>query len=738
MVTMIKHDELISKIETVQGYEEDVRDEGRDSIHFIEKPDGQWEYEIIQKMDKRPRYTFDKTSPVVDQICSDIEQAEFTIRSRPTGDFEDNSKIFDGLIRQIMSHSSGERIIKQASRQNVISGMASWEVVSDYLTSDSFDQDLVIKPIHNALDRVYWDPNSMEEDHSDAKWCVVLTFVEREAYEKMYPKNKNDQGVDEGRETHAYWDKADGVVIGKLYWKEPKNVDLVEMSDGKVYYADDPDFIRLQDEMMMSEITEARRRAVKKDYVYSRLFNGQNWLNDKQETVFCERIPVVTIYGNFNVTENKRIFRGVVTKMKDPQRVYNYATSRQIEEGALSPREKVWMTREQAAGNTSKLATLNQNADPVQFYEHVDGQQPPFKMPANVVNPGLQQIAAQMNNDITESAGMFAASMGDNPNIQSGVALEQLQDKGDNMSQKWFDALEVGINTTGAILVDAIPRVYDSTRTIRILNEDGTHEMQTLYTTAVDQQTGQVVEINNLAAGKYDIYIEMGKDYKSKKRESAQRIIDLATIDPTMLEYSRDLIMDAMDAPGMDLAAERVRQGMLQAGLIPQDQMTEEELQAAQAAAQQPPPEDPNMVLARAEELKGQADVTNAQTKQMETQARMQSDFAKIEMDNQRLQIEREQAILDKQKAEFDAMQKQGDQAIDAQKAKAEVDEKRASTAQKLAAAAKTKAEAEKIAAENDIQKSGVLNILERLQEGNIVPLDDNIRVFNEDTGEIE
>ena len=266
---MIEHQDLISNIEKVQGYEEDVRDEGRDNIHFLEKPDGQWEYEVVQKMDKRPRYTFDKTSPVVDQICSDIEQSEFTIRTRPTGDFEDNSKIYDGLIRQIMSHSQGERIIKQASKQNVISGMASWEVVTGYLTDDSFDQDLMLKPIHNALDRVFWDPNSVEEDHSDAKWCVVLSFVERDAYEKMYPDNKNDHGVDEGRETHAYWDKADGVVIGKLYWKEAKDVDLVEMSDGKVYYGDSQEYQALENEMAMAQIFENRRRTVKKNYVYS-------------------------------------------------------------------------------------------------------------------------------------------------------------------------------------------------------------------------------------------------------------------------------------------------------------------------------------------------------------------------------------------------------------------------------------------------------------------------------------
>ena len=445
----------------------------------------------------------------------------------------------------------------------------------------------------------------------------------------------------------------------------------------------------------------------------------------------------MTIYGNFNITENKRIFRGVVTKMKDPQRVYNYATSRQIEEGALSPREKIWMTREQAAGNTEKLANLNQNADPVQFYEHVDGQAVPFKMQANVINPGLQQIAAQMNNDITESAGMFAASMGDNPNVQSGVALEQLQDKGDNMSQKWFDALEVGINATGRILVDAIPRVYDSTRTVRILNEDGTHEMQTLYTTAVDQETQEVIELNNLAAGKYDLYIEMGKDYKSKQRESAQRIIDLATIDPTMLEYSRDLILEAMDAPGMDLASDRVRQGMLQAGLIPQDQMTEEELAQAQAAAQQPPPEDPNMVLAKAEELKGQADLTNAQTKQMEVQGKMQSDFAKVQNDNERLMIEKAQAELQRDKAMFDAEQAQTNTALTVEKTKADVDEKRASTAQKLATAAKTKAEAEKIAMEMDVEKSGVLDILGRLQEGGLVD-ESEIKVFNPETGQVE
>ncbi len=70
----------------------------------------------------------------------------------------------------------------------------------------------------------------------------------------------------------------------------------------------------------------------------------------------------------------------------------------------------------------------------------------------------------------------------------------------------------------------------------------------------------------------------------------------------------------------MDAVAERVRDQLFKAGQIPEDQLTEDELQQVQAAASQPQQPDAMMVAAQAEMAKAQADMLGEQNKQQENQ----------------------------------------------------------------------------------------------------------------------
>jgi hypothetical protein len=151
--------------------------------------------------------------------------------------------------------------------------------------------------------------------------------------------------------------------------------------------------------------------------VYSRLFDGGGWLTDEQKTVFSQ-VPVIPTYGNFKVIEEKTVYRGAVQKLMDPQRVMNYSLSREIEEGALAPRAKYWMTAAQSAGHEDKLKSLNTNSDPVQFYNpDPEAPGPPQQNGGAQINPGLRTISEAMRNIMGQTAGMFAANMGDNPGL---------------------------------------------------------------------------------------------------------------------------------------------------------------------------------------------------------------------------------------------------------------------------------------------------------------------------------
>jgi len=624
-----------------QDADTDNRDKARESHLFIDKTDGQWEPYMWNTNSGKPRYSFDMTSPIVDQISGEMEQADFAVTVRPSGGeaTKDSAKVFDGLVRNIQNISSATDIYQLAARGMVTCGLDGWQIKQKYIDDDSFDQDLVIEPIANYIDSVWFGPFK-KPDASDAPWCIVLEALPREEYDEKFPDGSS-QSVSDDKTSEAYYDKADQIIIGQLYYIEEEERELLLMSSGRVI-ENTPEVMTVIDDMAASGEMVVDRRMRPKNIVKSRLFDGRDWLKPAQTTVF-NQIPVIPCIANFKIFENKLLYRGVVEKLLDPQRVFNYAKSREIEEGALAPRAKYWMTDKQTAGHEDTLATMNTNADPVQTYNH-DSEVPgaPQQNGGAQVNPGLQAISADMNGVIRQTAGLFAANMGDNPGLQSGVALKRLQDKGDIGTIKYFKAMERAISRTGRILVDAIPVVYDTQRQVRILKEDGSYDMTVLNQPVQDQQTGRMVTVNDVSAGTYDVTCSSGPSFQNRQEETVTAIIEMGQVDPSIIEMGGDILFSNINSPGMDMIAERKRQQIYNAGMIPMEQQTDEEKQQTEQMQQQPPPPDPMMIAAEAEASKAQAqtdkvmvDMQIAQSKEQRENFKAQGDAQQQQVDNQ-------------------------------------------------------------------------------------------------------
>ncbi len=600
-----EYSEVQKLLSEAQEAEFDNRERVREDTHFLKKEDGQWEPDIIQGMTGRPRYTFDQCNPVVDSIAGEMEQSEFGIKVRPAGGeaSKDTASLFDGMIRNIQSMSNAKHIFNASGRKMVEAGFDACRVTHEWGDTDAFEQDLFIRKIANAVDRVWFDTGAEMQDMSDANWCFVLQALTKNEYDERYPKGSG-QSVTDDRTSDVYYYKPDFVIVGEFLYKSPVEKELVLMSNNAVYEVDDK-FESVVEELKAEGITETRRRKRKSHIVKTRLFDGKDWLKEAQETVF-DFIPVIPTYGNFDISENKVIYRGAINKLKDSQRVLNYAQSRDIEEGALSPRGKYWMTREQARNDTNTLQTLNTNADPVQTYTHVDGQPIPTWQGGAQINQGLQATSAAMSQNIVRGSGIFAASQGNAPN-QSGFAIELQQNKGDNSSIKYYTSQEIFICHTAKILVNAIPKVYDTKRQVRILGEDGMSKMESINDQVFDNETEKMVSLNDLTKGKYDVTCSMGPAFKNRQQETARAFIDMAGLDPSIIQDGGDIWLNNLSAPGMNLLAERRRKQLLEAGRIPDSQMTDEEKEAAQAIIEQAnanPPQPSAMDLAIAEQTK--------------------------------------------------------------------------------------------------------------------------------------
>lgn len=625
-------------VKEAQDADQDNRQQARDAHLFVSKIDGQWEPYWWTQNENKPRYTFDQTSPIIDQVAGEIEEADFDIQCKPSGGnaTKELAQLRDGMIRNIEAMSDAQDVYATAARNIVTAGIDHWLVKTDFVNDDSFDQDLVVEPIFNSIDRVWFDLASQRRDRSDSNWGVLMSAIPKSTYDERW-KERAGQSVSQDKSCDAYIDKADQVIIANFFYRKWETRTLVKTNLGRVFEEDE--FNQKKDELAAGGETVTSERKVKNSTFYVRKYDGEGWMEEEQKTVFST-VPLVPVYANYKVIENKPIYHGVVLKAMDPQRVLNYSLSREIEEGALAPRTKYWMTEAQAKGHTSELATLNTNSDPVQFYNHEELVPPPAQQGGAAINPGLQTISTNMQQIMGRTAGIFAAGMGDNPGLQSGVAIEKLQRKGNNVTVKYFKAMERGIRRTAQLLNEGMRGVYDTARQVRILNQDGSFDMTELNE-IVEDEDGNKQTLNDLTVGKYDFTCKSGPSFDSQQDETVSALLEIAGFAPEILQLGSDILLGNISAPGVDKIAERSRKQLLTSGVIPEEQMSDEEKQEIalikQQQGQQP---DPNMLIAEAENKKGEAELAKAQVSLMKLQSAVQNDQQKIAIAAQKLQLD--------------------------------------------------------------------------------------------------
>lgn len=674
----------LEELQEWQDADKDQRDQARRCDEFILEPDGQWEPKVAATLDSqgRPRYTFDKLTPMIESMMADIEDMDFgcTVKPADGAATKDNAKVLEGLIRAIQNDSRADSLFRTAVRRVMRRGFDAWMTRADYESSWSFDQTIKITPITNALNRVWTSPSCKKADSSDTPAAYVLTSISVKEYNSRWP-DRTPLSVDDGSNGYDYnGHAAEVVTIAERYYRKPSRVEVAQLNTGEVVRVDEK-FSKIKDELAARGQTVVKTKMVD-DYVWCYVvFDGNGQLEKERETVFTS-CPIVTVYGNYeHVGESSKItYSGAVLKNMDAQMVHNYAKSREIEEGALSPRGKWWMTQRMAAGHEDSLERMNISADPVQFYNpDENAPQGPQFGGGPQTNPHLIQLGAQMANDIEAQMGVFSAMKGDFAGRMSEDTVRMQIDRGTASTRKWVNAVIDGIRRTCELLVQAIPVVYDTKRTVQIIGIDGAESQVVLNEEIFDQQSGTMVKLNDLNKGQYKIVCDAGPAFANRLEAGLDALLKYAQVDPAVVQQAGDVMLKAIDAPLVDQIAERKRAQMLQAGLIPVSQMTEEE-QAVMAQRMQQP-QQPSV-----EQILAQAELMNAQNDQAKLQLNSQLEAAKLQMKAQEQELAR-------MKLELQAIQDDRKQTLTEAKTVADIENTRADTMKKLADTEKTSGE---------------------------------------------
>lgn len=532
-------------------HDRDNRKEALVDLKFVAGEQWPDSIRLERESEGRPVLTINRMPQFVRQVTGDMRQNRPSIKVRPVDDRSDPiiAKIFTGLIRSIEQRSDAQEAYIGGAENAARCGMGHWRVLTQYAGDDAFDQDIVIQPIVNPF-AVVWDPESIRVTREDAGWCFVVDRIPLAEFEKRWPDARTTGWDGEDGTEGDQWCTGDDIRIAEYWCKKPYTRNLALLRNGEVVDVSGGETDGLG---LPYDIVETRE--VESFKVVRHLVSGYEELEPEVEWI-GRWIPIVPVIGE-QVHIGERIVRhGVVRFARDPQQLYNYWRTTAAETIALAPKAPWLVTKEHIKGQEALWQEANVRNLPYLLY-NPDPKAPglaPSRVAPAPIPAALLTEANVANDDMKATTGIYDAALGAKSNETSGRAIMARQQESDVGALVYSDNLARSIRHTGVILVDLIPKVYDTARIVRMLGEDDTEEFVAINAAQPD---GSV--LNDVRVGKYDVAVMVGPSYATKRLEASDSLMAFVQAVPAAGAVIADLIAKNQDWPGAEQIAERLK-----------------------------------------------------------------------------------------------------------------------------------------------------------------------------------
>ena len=511
---------------------------------------------------KRPCLTVNKMKTFVHQITNDQRQNRPAINVSPVGDRSDpnTAKMLKGLIRQIERQSNADVAYDTGFDSAVSSGWGYWRIYTEYEDDESFDQVIRIGRVRNPF-RVYLDPDHQEPDGSDSQWGFISDLIPRSEFEETWP-DKDPMQFEAGGMGDEFknWTTQTHVRIAEYFYFETSTRKLVHLKNGHIGFEDE------LDESLKNEEPEKTREVQVKRIKWCKL-TGKQILEENDWA--GKWIPIVKVVGDEVDVEGKVSLAGLIRDAKDPQRMYNYWVTSETEMVALAPKAPYIMEEGQVEGHEKQWKQANDKAYPYLLYKgtNIGGKQAPPPQRQMYAGPpqGIIQAKIAAAQDIQATTGIrFDATLQERTYDESGKALRELKRTGDLGNFHYVDNLARSLRHTGRILIDLIPKIYDTPRVLTILREDDSEERVKIEPSlgvphqTVPGQGGKIEKLYNPKLGNYEVAVTIGPSYATKRAEAADSLLAFMKAVPQSGPLIGDLVAKNMDWPGAEEISTRL------------------------------------------------------------------------------------------------------------------------------------------------------------------------------------
>jgi len=526
-----------------------------------------------RELERRPCLTFNKGPVFIRQVVNEGRQNKPAIKVHPADSKADpkTAEVINDLIRNIEYSSNAEVAYDTGLDFAASCSIGYWRVGIEYSHDDAFELDLEIQRIDNPL-AVYRDYASTAADSYDWMRCFLVNSISIDEHNEKY-KGKEATSID----SDAFdampdeWKDNKNVLIAE-YWcryEIPRTIAL--MSNGDVVDVDwlaapAPDMDGITNEEMLAQqgVTPTGKTRETKSYrVEQHIMNGIEILETNEWA--GKYIPIVPVYGEEINVEGKRYTRSLLRDAKGAQENFNYWRSASTELVALAPKAPFIGPVGSFVTDEDKWASANTVSHAHIEYDPVSEQgvllPPPQRQPFAGVPAGVLQEALNASDDMKAVIGIYDASLGARSNETSGVAINARKSEGDTGTFHFIDNQARAIRHTGRILIDLIPHVYNKARIVRVMGADKEPRNvpinQPLQLSQMPDEDGGA-QIYDLTAGKYDLTVDTGPSFQTKREESSAGMMELLRALPQSAPVIGPRLAKAQDWPEADEVGEEL------------------------------------------------------------------------------------------------------------------------------------------------------------------------------------
>ena len=533
-----------------------------------------------------PCLTINNTRVHNDMIINAMSKNAYGVKIRPTGGKAsyESAKVMQALVQRVEYISKASSQYRKVAEHQVDGGIGYIVISTDYVSERSFDQEIYLKAATDPT-AVYLDPWIKEPDGSDAMFGFEFEKMSRKAFNRKYPAWKDRVGAAPLDSAFMSWLTDKEIVLCK-YWEKEQIKDLLvgftdedgnetiklrselKADSGKEIYK------RLLEQIDNGEI-DGQTRSVMRNNVRWYLIAGSELIDDGEWA--GKYIPICRCVGRETVIDGTLDRKGHTRPLINAQHMLNYSASVAVETAALAPKSQ-WIGPARAFEGMEGWKDANVKKYAYLQYNDVDDEAPvemqkidaPQRLDPPRPNPAAQQGMQDAERQMMMISGQFEAQMGENDtqSAASGKAIGERKEQGDTATYHFPEHMSDMKRFIGVQLIDLIPKIYDTKRTLAIMDErqekrwimiDPTLPSATQDLEHESEDEEAVKMAFNPSVGEYECVSDPGPSYATQRQEAWQAFSLIMQQNQWVASCAADLLFKVGDFPGAEELMERLQ-----------------------------------------------------------------------------------------------------------------------------------------------------------------------------------